>query len=189
MNLKATVLALSLLVPSIAVAQAWNGPVEISATATVPAFNANTTSLEGHTAYGTGPFSWTFPVTLGPGQYLAVYSIHFSDKYLLPGAGVNFPSYPACAMVADPNICPSAGQPWRGRSNAVILFGLDTVHSHDANRVYGVPRIVGPGFTLTGVFGNATPETQNMIVIVTGILFDGDFRKLPGMGALDNWAH
>lgn len=152
------------------------GPVTVSTSASVPALNNNSTSLNYRGPYGPAETTWSFPVVLADDQWMAIYSIHFSDKYLQPGPGV---VYPPANTVLDPSAWPLAGQPWRGRSNAVIIDSVDTIHSHEANRVYGVPLRLPPGFTLTGRFSNNSTETQNMIVIITGWMYDGDPNTLP----------
>ena len=134
------------------------GPVQISGAASVPAMNNNGTPLEGLNPYT--PYSWAFGTVLPEGQWYAIYTIQFSDKLLQSSNGYN----------------------WVGRSNAVILYGLTTVHSHESPAsFYPVPLICSPGFKIHGAFGNNSPEAQNMICIVSGFLYDGDYKKLPGM--------
>lgn len=134
------------------------GPIQISGSAAnVPAMNNNATLLEGLNPYT--PHSWAFGTVLP--EWFAIYSIQFSDKYIQPGG-----PYPA----------------WSGRSNAVILYGLTTVHSHESPVTFpAVPLLCPPGFKIHGAFGNNSPEAQNMICIVSGFLYDGDWHKLPGM--------
>lgn len=102
------------------------------------------------------PYGWNFPVTVPTGEWYSVTDLYLQTKR------VNY------ITQNRPDGAPSGT-----RSSYLILTGLVTVTDHQPHLRFEVPLLLPPGFTVTGGFANGSPETQNMIAVVAGRIYDG----------------
>lgn len=100
--------------------------------------------------------SWSFGTTLPEGTSAYVTGIYLQDKY------VNY----VLASQTSPT-------PRGTRSSYLVVPGLWTATSHQPGG-FQTPLRVPPGFTFNGLLFNHSPETQNMIGLITGYAFDSE---------------
>jgi len=131
------------------------GQINIATSASVPAHNNNSTSLNYLNPYGPSETTWSFPVLIPQDSTFYVTDIVFSSK------AVRYNDH----------------MTWR--NSAVILYGMDTIGENMPVRTFATPLILPGGFTISGTFSNNSPETQNMIVRIHGYMRDAscpDYR-------------
>jgi hypothetical protein len=133
-----------MLVAAPANSQSWCAPFMTNVTARVAPWTERFTTpfSEGAGAYTPG--SWTLPMTVPAEQWAGIKSIYFSSKHIVTNG--NF------------------------RNSYAIIHNVTTITETQPGMTFDPPIILPPGFVINGEFSNASSETQNMILQITGYL-------------------